>query len=71
MNTGQYNEFIARLDEMVVLLESIANDIAPKQKPPKPRKKAKPAPSRPTNVKVNAMVAPPDKRAVTRQKTGS
>jgi hypothetical protein len=71
MNTGQFNEFIARLDEMVVLLQEIANDVAPKQKPPKRRTKAKTTPSRPTNVKVTPKDATSGKNAVTRRKTGS
>ena len=38
MNTGQYQSFIARLDEMVILLEEIKLNTTDKMKPPKQRK---------------------------------
>lgn len=41
MNNGQFSAFINRMDRIEQLLEQIALDIAPKQRPPKQRKQAK------------------------------
>ena len=43
MNNGQFSAFINRMDRIEQLLEQIALDIAPKQRPPKQRKQAKQA----------------------------